>query len=289
MPAWIHDRAMSMKKDMEKTYGPEKAKQVAFAVATQQAHRLGKSPKTFKSKVTGKKESFGTPEARSEAKAKFDKPRKEYKKTASEETMTTDLETNEPSTAGEMPHHGANHTDHTVNDMGSPALTNVGTELGGLFDNKTETHQGRETTLKSMSSTPPTIKTAMYGSFLDEFTKIAAKKSFLGRLLGKGRRAASEVAEEVVEAAPKKTTSKMDPRVAKWTKGTPEHAARQAKGAKRHEEMLKRIEREGKQSRARSAARKSDELAKTYRRRSSGPKTGVGSSTSHGGQLVRMD
>jgi hypothetical protein len=74
---------MSLKKDMEKTYGPEKAEQVAFAVSTQQAHRLGKSPKTFKSKVTGKKERFGTPEARTEAKAKFDKPKKEYQKTAS--------------------------------------------------------------------------------------------------------------------------------------------------------------------------------------------------------------
>lgn len=72
-----------MKKDMEKTYGPKKAKQVAFAVATQQAHRLGKSPKTFKSKTTGRKERFGTAEGRSVAKAKFDKPKSEYQKTAS--------------------------------------------------------------------------------------------------------------------------------------------------------------------------------------------------------------
>jgi hypothetical protein len=82
MPAWIHDRAMSLKKDMEKTYGPEKAKQVAFAVATQQAHRLGKSPKTYKSKVTGEKERFGTTVGRVVAKQKFDKPKKEYQKTA---------------------------------------------------------------------------------------------------------------------------------------------------------------------------------------------------------------
>ena len=60
-----------MKKDMEKTYGPEKAEQVAFAVATQQAHRLGKSPKTFKSKVTGKKERFGTIEGRKAAMSKI--------------------------------------------------------------------------------------------------------------------------------------------------------------------------------------------------------------------------
>ena len=84
MPKWIHDRAMSLKKDMEKTYGPEKAEQVAFAVATQQAHKLGKSPKTFKSKVTGKKERFGTPEGKAVAKAKFDKPKSEYKKTAAD-------------------------------------------------------------------------------------------------------------------------------------------------------------------------------------------------------------
>jgi hypothetical protein len=83
MPAWIHDRANRMKADLQKQYGKKKGEQVAFAIATQQAHRLGKSPKTFKSKVTGKKETFGTPQARSEAKAKFDKPLKEYKKTAS--------------------------------------------------------------------------------------------------------------------------------------------------------------------------------------------------------------
>ena len=83
MPAWIHNRAMSLKKDMEKTYGPEKAEQVAFAVATQQAHKLGKSPKKFKSKETGKMERFGTSEGRAEAEAKFDKSKDEYRKTAS--------------------------------------------------------------------------------------------------------------------------------------------------------------------------------------------------------------
>lgn len=83
MPAWIHDRAMKLKRKMEDTYGPEKAKQVAFAVATQQAHATGKSPKTFVSKQTGERERFGTSEGRREAKAKMDKPKSEYKKTAS--------------------------------------------------------------------------------------------------------------------------------------------------------------------------------------------------------------
>lgn len=71
MPAWIHDRAMELKRKMKDTYGPEKAEQVAFAVATQQSHKLGKSPK-----------SYGTAQGRREAKAKFDKPIKEYTKTA---------------------------------------------------------------------------------------------------------------------------------------------------------------------------------------------------------------
>jgi hypothetical protein len=71
MPAWIHAREKSLEKDMAKTYGPEKAKQVAWAVATQQAHKLGKSPK-----------SYGTVQGRREAKVKFDKPKSEYQKTA---------------------------------------------------------------------------------------------------------------------------------------------------------------------------------------------------------------
>lgn len=86
MPAWIHDRAMRIKREgkLEEQYGKEKGKQVAFALATQQAHRLGKSPKKFKSKETGKMESFGTPLGRAEAKMKYDQPKSEYQKTASE-------------------------------------------------------------------------------------------------------------------------------------------------------------------------------------------------------------
>ncbi len=68
--------------EMQDQYGDEKGKQVAFAVATQMSHRLGKSPKTFKSEVTGHRERFGTSEARTEAKKKFDKPLGEYRKTA---------------------------------------------------------------------------------------------------------------------------------------------------------------------------------------------------------------
>lgn len=82
MPAWIHQRAERLMPKMKEQYGEEKGKQVAFAVATQMGHATGKSPKTFVSKETGHKERFGTPEGRHEAKAKFDKPKSEYKKTA---------------------------------------------------------------------------------------------------------------------------------------------------------------------------------------------------------------
>ena len=74
---WIHDRAhriMSEGKTTEK-YGPDRGKQVAYAIATQQAHKLGKTPK--------KKGGYGTPSGRREAKAKYDQPKKVYQKTAS--------------------------------------------------------------------------------------------------------------------------------------------------------------------------------------------------------------
>lgn len=75
---WIHDRANRIMSEgkTEAKYGPERGKQVAYAIATQQAHKLGKTPK--------KKGGYGTPEGRSTAKAKYDKPAKGYRKTASE-------------------------------------------------------------------------------------------------------------------------------------------------------------------------------------------------------------
>lgn len=63
---WIHDRANRI---MEKN--PEIDKGVAYATATQQAHKVGKSPKKFRTK-----------QGMREAKAKFSLPKKEYQKTA---------------------------------------------------------------------------------------------------------------------------------------------------------------------------------------------------------------
>ncbi|MDD1711146.1 MAG: hypothetical protein LUQ37_09595 [Methanoregulaceae archaeon] len=63
MPEWLHNRAHHI---MAKN--PDMNKSTAFAIATQQSHALGKSPK-----------GFGTPEGRSEAKAKFDTPKGDVK------------------------------------------------------------------------------------------------------------------------------------------------------------------------------------------------------------------
>ncbi len=65
MPAFIHDRARHIQ-----AKNPEMPESQAFAIATQQSHALGKTPK-----------SYGTAEGRREAKAKYDTP-KDDKKTA---------------------------------------------------------------------------------------------------------------------------------------------------------------------------------------------------------------
>ena len=74
---WIHDRAnhiLSKNDDMEKGQ--------AYAIATQQAHKVGKSPKKFRTK-----------EGVSVARQKYALPRKEYKKTAAHKTALHRLKT----------------------------------------------------------------------------------------------------------------------------------------------------------------------------------------------------
>jgi len=69
MPAWIHDRAkhiMSKNKDMSESE--------AWAIATQQSHVLGKSPK-----------SYGTAEGRATAEAKYPTPGDDEHKAAPKE------------------------------------------------------------------------------------------------------------------------------------------------------------------------------------------------------------
>ena len=191
MPKWIHDRAMSMKKDMEKTYGPEKAEQVAFAVATQQAHRLGKSPKTFTSKVTGKKEPFGTPEGRHIAKAKFDKPKSEYQKTA-EEAMDTILSTNDQPVSGVMPSLNPqpeaipNPENNSASEMTQEAASPTAQhwlDAKKLFANTGEKPSfQREEPVRNPNSENPTtpnikIASVMWSSFFSELSEIISGRA----------------------------------------------------------------------------------------------------------------
>jgi hypothetical protein len=63
MPQWIHDRARHIQ-----AKNPSMPEGEAFAIATQQAHSVGKSPK-----------GYGTPQGRHEAKKKFDTPKDDTK------------------------------------------------------------------------------------------------------------------------------------------------------------------------------------------------------------------
>jgi hypothetical protein len=65
MPAWIHDRAEHLL-----AKNPKMTKSQAFAISTQQGHKLGKNPK-----------GYGTKRGKRAARKKYDKPRKEYVKT----------------------------------------------------------------------------------------------------------------------------------------------------------------------------------------------------------------
>lgn len=75
---WIEGRAERIlnKGDLKKRYGKD-AKSVAFAIATQQGHALGKTPKKGK----GPGDMYGTRSGKAEAKAKYDNP-KSMRKTA---------------------------------------------------------------------------------------------------------------------------------------------------------------------------------------------------------------
>lgn len=73
MPAWIHERAEHLL-----AKNPDMKKSTAFAVATQQSHRLGKTPK-----------GYGTAAGKREAKKKYDKPKKSYVKGANPGDLET--------------------------------------------------------------------------------------------------------------------------------------------------------------------------------------------------------
>ena len=60
MPAWIHDRAKHIRRE-----NPDMPESMSYAIATQQAHATGNTPK-----------GYGTSEGKREAKEKYDEPGK---------------------------------------------------------------------------------------------------------------------------------------------------------------------------------------------------------------------
>ena len=82
MPAWIHNRAEHLL-----AKNPSMNKSTAFAIATQQSHKMGKTPK-----------GYGTSEGKREAKEKYDKPKKEYVKGANPGGLETPKLSDKPKT-----------------------------------------------------------------------------------------------------------------------------------------------------------------------------------------------
>lgn len=80
---WVHDRAHKImsKGDLQDKYGPEKGKSIAYAISTQQGHKIGKTPKDFR-----------TAKGVRVAKRKYDEPKSEYQKTAQVAAFLDELE-----------------------------------------------------------------------------------------------------------------------------------------------------------------------------------------------------
>lgn len=72
LPQWIHNRAKHIQ-----AKNPGMPKSESFAIATQQAHATGKSPK-----------EYGTSKGRVEAKQKYDLPKSNYEQSADPKTRS---------------------------------------------------------------------------------------------------------------------------------------------------------------------------------------------------------
>jgi len=82
MPAWIHERAEHIL-----AKNPSLPKSQAFAIATQQSHAAGKTPK-----------GYGTTAGKVIAKAKYDQPKKTYTKTPNPQGLKTPKLSDKPTT-----------------------------------------------------------------------------------------------------------------------------------------------------------------------------------------------
>lgn len=152
MPQWIHDRARHIQ-----AKNPGMKESTSFAIATQQAHAVGKSP-----------EGYGTPEGKREAKAKYDTP-KDDKKTADPGGVGRELE-EKAASIGKLlqPLYGEAHDERMrmiareeLAKMGpppsSPKRKHAGTRelvLRGLLD---ELHQIKLANLSGTDGKPTTM------------------------------------------------------------------------------------------------------------------------------------
>jgi hypothetical protein len=82
MPAWIHERAEHIL-----AKNPKMPKSMGFAIATQQSHATGKTPK-----------GYGTRTGKVVAKAKYDAPKKLYTKTPNPQNLNTPKLSDKPKT-----------------------------------------------------------------------------------------------------------------------------------------------------------------------------------------------
>jgi len=141
MPAWLHERAKHIQ-----SKNPSMPEGEAFAIATQQSHALGKTPK-----------SYGTVKGREVAKAKFKTPGDDVKTAGLMHALTTPI----PGTPNLLPH-VADSFVHAIGGLGSkppPALASVKPKsLGDIY-------AARRALVKSSSAT--------LHAFVDELEKIA--------------------------------------------------------------------------------------------------------------------
>lgn len=89
---WIHDRAQRiLKENKDMSAENQKDKSKAYAIATQQAHRLGTT-----------KKNYGTQEGKAEAREKYPST-KGWKKTAEPKSKSVSLEKSEVRVGGDIP------------------------------------------------------------------------------------------------------------------------------------------------------------------------------------------
>lgn len=163
MPAWIHERAKHiLAKNKDAT------KQMAFALATQQAHALGKSPK-----------GYGTDEGRSKAKAKYDTP-SDDKKTANPGGLKTKKLAHVPTFLEELLKEAAENIGQWWEQIGGPFLAKGGDHA--VFKKMME-------------------EADIPANFREKFMRAAKEKYPPGFNMGRGARAAARGGPATAEEA----------------------------------------------------------------------------------------